>query len=683
MVVDVDSSDDDSDVEAIFSKKNHDTKTHPQTQAGCCSLTGAREELGMTGDRLEGMAVPPMAHQIIGIDWMVRQEKSNNLGGILADDMGLGKTIQMIATMVKNQSTDWRKKTTLILAPLSCLTQWKEEIDVRSTCNLTVLIYHSNTKVAECTEICRHDVVITTLDTLKGDWNEKQDMENPERPKGLYEINWYRIVIDKAQAIRSRQTKRSRAVCSLKATFRWCLTGTPIFNTLWDIYPYLRFLRIRPYDDATTFKEHITSCEKTHQNLAGDRAQAVLATCMLRRQKNTQLDGKPLIVLPPRHKEDVMLDMSVDEREIYKMLEKRAQRKFNVFLKRGTVLKNLLNRAIKNLGQDWVHNTKKKFQAESDELVKAEQQICNDLLDDTSRITKCGHVFCKSCLTTLLMQAQPMVEEKTNTDPSMIPHPCPNCCAPFRKIDTYLQKAFLPPGDELDDDEDSPQSRLKIHHRMKNSVIDDHSDDENDTKPDSKVWLLEQIVQVKKSNPDDKFIVVSQWTGMLHICSGFLRKRGFCHVSYQGDMNTAERNEAVNKFKNKSEYGIMLMSLKSGGVGLNLTCANRVISLDLAWSPASESQAFDCAHRFGQMKPVYVKRVMLNNTVKQRINNLQIVKQVITDSALGEGSGKKLQRMTVSELANLFNLNTWVSHESLSIFSLFVALPLINTILSK
>ncbi|KNF01813.1 hypothetical protein PSTG_04932 [Puccinia striiformis f. sp. tritici PST-78] len=698
------------------------------------TVAGAREGLGMTDDRLDGMAIPLMAHQIIGIDWMIKQENSKNLGGILGDEMGLGKTIQMIATMVKNRSTDSKKKATLILAPLALLTQWKEEIAERSTCDLSVLIYHSSTKVAERKKISHYDVVITTLDTLRVDWNESEDVENPKKPKGLYKIDWYRIVIDEAQIIRNRQSKKSRAVCALKGIFRWCLTGTPIFNTLWDIYPYLRFLRIRPYNDAGRFRDHITMYEKKRPNLATDRAQAVLATCMLRRQKNTQLDGKPLIVLPPKHKEDVMLDMTVEEREIYEMLEKRAQQKFNVFLRRGTVLKNFacilvlllrlrqacghpslaieqdddteavndpsdrpefndphleLNRAIETLGQDWVHNTKNKFQDEADELVKAEQQnsneaaapecpICNDPLDDTSRITKCGHVFCESCLDTLLMQAQPMMDETANTDPSMIPKPCPNCRAPFRKIDTFLKKAFLPPVDELDGDEDLLDAGVKINHKMRNGVIGDDSDDENDTKPDSKgkekekiekytsdlipstklVWLLEQIVQVKKENPDDKFIVVSQWTGMLQICSGFLRERGFRYVCYQGDMNTVERNEAVSKFKKRPEYGIMLMSLKCGGVGLNLTCANRVISLDLAWSPASENQAFDRAHRFGQMKPVHVKRVMINNTVEQRINKLQLGKQAITDSALGEGSGKKLKRMTVSELANLFNLNT-------------------------
>ncbi|OAV93554.1 hypothetical protein PTTG_27314 [Puccinia triticina 1-1 BBBD Race 1] len=102
-------------------------------------------------------------------------------------------------------------------------------------------------------------------------------------------------------------------------------------------------------------------------------------------------------------------------------------------------------------------------------------------------------------------------------------------------------------------------------------------------------------------------------------------------------------NLAVSNLKKKPKYSIMLMSLKCGGVSLNLTCTNRVVSLNLACR----------AHQLGQEKPIFVKRVMLTNTVEQRILALQKGKQDITDSTLGEGTGKKLKRMNVSELATL------------------------------
>ncbi|PLW46655.1 hypothetical protein PCASD_03707 [Puccinia coronata f. sp. avenae] len=682
------------------------------------TVASARKDLGLTrGDdqRLEGLAIQLMAHQIMGVAWMVKQEKSKNMGGILGDEMGLGKTVQMIATMVKNRSTDPKTKATLVLAPLALLNQWKEEIADRSTCDFTVLIYHSSSKPLERKKIADCDVVITTLDTLKRDWNDDEDSDHPKKPRGLFAINWYRVVIDEAQIIRNRKSKRSEAVCSLKSVYRWCLTGTPIFNGLWDIFPYLRFLRLRPYNDVQQFREHIAYWEKKHPNLATQRAQAVLATCMLRRKKDTKLDGKPLIVLPPKHQADVMLEMCPDQREIYDMLEKRAQHKFNAFLRKGTVLKNFacifvlllrlrqacghpflameeapnseeydefndpkseLERAITERGQQWVDNLKTTFVTELNELVKAEKEdfnqaaapecpICTDPLDDTARVTKCGHVFCEACLDNLLMQTQ-VIEDDRITDPNTIPKPCPNCRSPFSRVDTYLKQAFLPSIDNsLPDDGVLPSSAVedgddkKISLGIKSEDKKKMEEIASEFVPSTKiVWLIEEILRVRKQGPTDKIIVVSQWTGMLAICSTFLREQSIRYVSYQGDMNTIERHEAVRTFKTKPEYTIMLMSLKCGGVGLNLTCANRVISLDLAWSPASEKQAFDRTHRFGQEKEVYVSRVILNNTVEQRILDLQRKKQDITDNTLGEGTGKKLKRMTVGELATLFNVNT-------------------------
>jgi SNF2 family DNA or RNA helicase len=101
----------------------------------------------------------------------------------------------------------------------------------------------------------------------------------------------------------------------------------------------------------------------------------------------------------------------------------------------------------------------------------------------------------------------------------------------------------------------------------------------------------------------------------------------------------------------------MLMSLKSGGVGLNLVRGNQVISLDLAWSHAVESQAFDRVHRIGQVKDVFVNRLTIKDTVEQRIRELQDRKQDMADGSLGEGSGRKLGKLTVSQLAGLFGLN--------------------------
>lgn len=93
---------------------------------------------------------------------------------------------------------------------------------------------------------------------------------------------------------------------------------------------------------------------------------------------------------------------------------------------------------------------------------------------------------------------------------------------------------------------------------------------------------------------------------------------------YKGSMSRPERNRAVRAFmKTDSTVSALLMSLKCGGVGLNLTRGNRVISLDLSWSAAVEGQSYDRAHRLGQMKTVYIERLVIANSVEDRILELQ------------------------------------------------------------
>ncbi|KAJ7713924.1 P-loop containing nucleoside triphosphate hydrolase protein [Mycena metata] len=107
----------------------------------------------------------------------------------------------------------------------------------------------------------------------------------------------------------------------------------------------------------------------------------------------------------------------------------------------------------------------------------------------------------------------------------------------------------------------------------------------------------------------------------------------------------------------KDKARVMLMSARCGGVGLNLTRANNVISLDLGWSPAMDQQAFDRVHRLGQSRKVIVKRLLTSNAVEDRILALQERKQLLANDSLGEGNDKKAGRLSVRELAALFNLD--------------------------
>jgi len=177
--------------------------------------------------------------------------------------------------------------------------------------------------------------------------------------------------------------------------------------------------------------------------------------------------------------------------------------------------------------------------------------------------------------------------------------------------------------------------------------------------PSSKMkYMMNELQRLFKARPDEKTIVVSQWTSCLALVSSYLAEQGILHVKYQGDMDRPKRDRAIKVFMSKEKARVMLMSLKCGGVGLNLTRANNVISLDLGWSFAVESQAFDRVHRVGQMRKVFVQRVVIADTVEDRILKMQERKKTFAEGALGEGSAKKMGRLSVQELANLFGLDS-------------------------
>ena len=150
------------------------------------------------------------------------------------------------------------------------------------------------------------------------------------------------VILDEAHAIKNRRTKSAKAVCQLKSLYRWCLTGTPIQNNITELFSLLQFLRIGPYDDWTAFRTGIEEPFKRgrSQKVALSRVNAVMKSLCLRRRKTDQLDGKPLIVLPER---EVNLDwkpLSAQEYEFYQALEKKAQLRFNAYVRAGTVMKN-------------------------------------------------------------------------------------------------------------------------------------------------------------------------------------------------------------------------------------------------------------------------------------------------------------------------------------------------------
>jgi SNF2 family DNA or RNA helicase len=155
---------------------------------------------------------------------------------------------------------------------------------------------------------------------------------------------------------------------------------------------------------------------------------------------------------------------------------------------------------------------------------------------------------------------------------------------------------------------------------------------------------------------DQKTIVFSQFVSLLDLLQVPISEKGWECERYDGSMNADARNDAINRFTDKRNTKIMLISLKAGNAGLNLVAASRVIILDPFWNPFIEMQAVDRAHRIGQQRPVEVHRILIQKTVEDRIIELQERKKRLVDEALSEGASKSLGRLGVRELAFLFGV---------------------------
>jgi superfamily II DNA or RNA helicase len=132
---------------------------------------------------------------------------------------------------------------------------------------------------------------------------------------------------------------------------------------------------------------------------------------------------------------------------------------------------------------------------------------------------------------------------------------------------------------------------------------------------------------------DHKSLVFSQWTGLLNLIEPHLVENGIDFVRLDGQ--TRDRQAVVDTFQGEDGPPVMLISLKAGGTGLNLTAADHVFLMDPWWNPAVEDQAADRTHRIGQDKPVLVYRVVAEDTVEERILTLQARKRALAQAALG------------------------------------------------
>ncbi|KAL0575237.1 DNA helicase rad5 [Marasmius crinis-equi] len=568
---------------------------------------------------------------------------------------------------------------TLIVAPTSLINQWGEEIERSSKPgSVDVRVWHGQNREdldafvddEEPEEIDIDEdeddgkesdkkkpaktlkVVITSYGTLASEHAKSEKSSSP-----VFEIEWLRIVLDEAHACKSRTSKTAKAVYALKARRRWAVTGTPIVNKLDDLFSLL-FISL-PF--------------LAHDPKAIEVVQVILESILLRREKNMRdSDGKKIVELPSKEIKVEYLDFSHAEQKIYDSIYSSVKRSFDSLSAKGLLGKNYTNilamimklrRAVlhpslvlEEEGGRALSPTKdstvdvneliKKFSEEQDgeegetsttfaetvlanlhEDETAECPICLDVMDTPMVIPECMHQCCKDCITMYIATCETKGEETK----------CPSCSRGPIKQSALMEVVRAPPS--------SQNSQPEIVLRR------------NDFTSSTKLTALTtHLRRLRDQDPCFRAVVFSQFTSFLDLIETGMKRERFDYYRYDGAMDVKKRTAAITAFKEPSRTPkVALISLKAGGVGLNLTVANHVFMMDCWWNAATENQAIDRVHRLGQEKTVYVTHFLISNTIEGRIIQIQKRKTAIVKEAFrGSGGSGKGNPESIENLKIMF-----------------------------
>ena len=243
-------------------------------------------------------------YQRVGVNWL-EHLGANGLGGILADEMGLGKTIQALAWLAARKSG----KPSLVICPTSLVTNWQAEA-ARFTPELRTLLLHGSNRQSRFAAIASHDLVITSYALLR------RDIEQYARRE------FDTVILDEAQHIKNRFSQNAQATKALRAARRFVLTGTPMENSLDDLWSIFDFLMPGYLGPAKEFQNRYeTPIAKTGDAAALRRLRQRLRPFVLRR---TKAEVAP--ELPARIEQVALCEMSGEQQSVYQAILEQGRR---------------------------------------------------------------------------------------------------------------------------------------------------------------------------------------------------------------------------------------------------------------------------------------------------------------------------------------------------------------------
>lgn len=635
--------------------------------------------------------------------------KSSLRGGILADEMGLGKTISALSLVnsvpydLSSSDSHYANQTTLVIVPMSLLSQWQKEFEkANNNSNHKCIVYYGQQSVVDLSlilvNIKKHIPVmmITTYGTVLNEFvkiEKRRDSSGNLPRTGLYSVKFFRILIDEGHQIRNRTTKTSRAIFELQLSRKWVLTGTPIINRLDDLFSVVKFLELEPWNNFSYWKTFVTQpFEQKQIKQTMDVVKSIVEPILLRRTKSMKGDdGEPLVTLPT--KEVVIEEVKFNDKEtkLYNWFKDRANKSFRQSLESGEVLKkysqilthilrlrqicchmDLVSSAIPDLDEDieklealseteiekireLVETDGDRFKNETEaketmfslykriDISNTECSICtaSPIGIGEMAVTTCGHIFCLNCL----------IEHLDFQISNGQGESCPNCRSLISKYKLFKVR-------------DKVTSKNEYHFHRKEEVDNDfnfqlylYDPDKVSSKAQA---LINHIVTLRDQKVNEPIVVFSQFSSYLDLIQNELKLQiGDNYIrslKFDGRLSEKQRMKLLQDFNQSSaepdRLTVLLISLKAGGVGLNLTNASRAFMMDPWWSPSIEDQAIDRLHRIGQTNNVKVIRFIMENSIETKMLKIQEMKKQIGEVVGVEEEERRRRR--IEEIQILF-----------------------------
>lgn len=457
-------------------------------------------------------------YQKDGFRWLKTLEHYG-FNGILCDDMGLGKTLQVIALLEANKG---QGKTSIVITPATLILNWKDEIE-KFTDNLKVICIQGTAKarLEDIRTIKDYDVVLTSYDYIRRDSDLYQD------------IVFDYVILDEAQYIKNQKTKNAQEVKKIQGEHRLALTGTPIENSLAELWSLFDFLMPEYLFNYSYFKRNFeTPIVKNNDQEITKRLQRMVEPFILRRTKSQVLKE-----LPEKTENDIHIRFNDEEKKIY--------------------LANLV-------------------------------QVNNEL-----QTMMAGEVFNKVKVLAMMTKLRQL------------------CCDPRLVYQEFAE----------------PSSKLEV--------------------------CMNLIDNIQQEN--EKVLLFSSFTSVLSLVEEQLKERNISYYKLTGETSKSKRHQLVNNFQ-VDDTTVFLISLKAGGTGLNLTAASSVIHFDPWWNLSAQNQATDRAYRIGQKNKVQVYKLIMKDSIEEKIQNLQKQKHDLAQVFVENNDGS-ITAMNHQEIAELFKID--------------------------